>query len=135
MIFVLAILLALGGVAMIFEHFRFVARAAKYEGEVVAVEEKESWSSTGSNAGSGRKVIIYIPTWQITLADGRTERISSTEGGSDMNVPIGTKQKVLVDPKTPGTGRPASGGPWFWVLLLLGGSAFLFFADWVDLFQ
>lgn len=135
MILVIALVFAGVGGFLIFEHFRFIARAAKYEGEVIEVREQKSYSSSATTAASGREVIMYLPVWEITLADGRKERIDSTQGSSDMNVPIGTRQKILVDPKTPGTGRLASSGPWFWAGLCFAGAAFLFVADYIDLFQ
>lgn len=135
MILIIALIFAGVGVALIVEHFRFIARAAKYEGEVVEVREQKSYSSSATNPGSGRSVIIYLPVWEITLADGRKERIDSTIGSSDMNYPIGTRQKVLIDPRQPGTGRLASSKPWLWATLCLAAAGFLVVADRIDLFQ
>ncbi|MEO1494240.1 MAG: DUF3592 domain-containing protein [Pseudomonadota bacterium] len=135
MILIIALVFAGVGVALIVEHFRFMARAASYQGEVVEVKEQKSYSSSATNPSSGRSVILYLPVWEITLADGRKERISSTIGSSDMNFPIGTRHKVLVDPKHPGTGRMASAKPWFWAAMCFAAAGFLVFADHIDLFH
>lgn len=135
MLLVVALVFAGVGVFIIVEHFRFRARAETVEGEVIEVLERQSWSSPGSNAAQGRTYTQYIPVYQIAGPNGGTQRIESTQGSSKMNLPIGSRHKILIDPERPGTGRPISNNSFMWAAMCIAAGVFIFVMDWYDLFQ
>lgn len=136
MILVIALIFAGVGIFMIVEHFRFRARAETAEGEVIEVLERQSWSSPGGgNADQGRTYTQYIPVFQVTGPGGEKQRIESTEGSSKMNLPIGSRHKILIDPQNPGTGRPVSNNAFLWAAMCIAAGVFIFLMDWYDVFH
>lgn len=133
MLLALGVLVLLGGIAMIFEQMRFIVRAKKVEAEVVEMEEIETRTSNSSGYGT-RKRIVYRPTWLVVTDDGE-ERITSTEGSSRMNVPIGTKQQILIDPKRAGTGRPVGATNYWFGAAVIAAGAFLIVSDQLGIWK
>ena len=125
----LAFIFGAVGVAIIFEHFRFRARAETVEAEVIdLIERKTTRMSAGPENAHG--YTQYIPVYKFTDASGVEQRIESTQGSSELKLEIGSKHKILIDPNRPGTGRPINNSAFLWGGLCIAAGVFVFLMDW-----
>ncbi len=93
------IFVALGAWLMWSAH-KFMRKALRATGTVVAVHEKTSYSSS-----SNRRTTTYQPIFEYTLPDGRTVQGKTFLSASGRNWPVGTEKEILVDPDNPETVR------------------------------
>lgn len=52
-----------------------------------------------------------------------------------MKVPLGTRQKILIDPANPGTGQPAGLTQYVWGVGTAAAGVFLMVSGWLELWK